>query len=630
MKRFCLLLGFHSLVLVMLRGADSANINFTSPTFEIGKTSDGTLLPATFNFSLGSFGSFVPTGYNLPRWQPNFTALLTVPPETTPPTTSTSLVAWDTGLSQYSATAIVNTNSAPFAATNQAYVWGFNGTSPSLVNGSQWILLTNAAWKFPGIAAVPPVVSWDASDAGTSAIIGFRSSGTVNQTANPYLQTAAVSPNVVLPALTMTNFDAAAAGTTTQTGTLTISGVASFKSLNDSGGAITLDANANTFGSISAQVRNAADTADAVAAINLRSTGAMTLAGIRTGGSLTLVSIGGVITQTAAVIAGGATSITAGAAAITLNHADNDFVGALNLNNSGANNVAVSDANMLQLGVTSVGGTLTLTAPGGITVAGNVSAGALALNNATTLSAAAVTTTGNQTYTGAVTLGGNATLTSTGGGLISFLNALIGGNATLAVNTAGPVSFVSASNLVSLTKDGSGTMTLSGQSTYTGTTNLNAGTLSLGASNALFSTSPFRANGGTFALNGHTQTLGLLTITANSVFNFGGSGGTLTFADSSAQAWSGTLTITNYSTATNSLRFGSSSTGLTPTQLSLLRFTDYGNAAGQIDSSGLITPSAIPEPATWAGIAGVVALGAAVVRRKMKSKLTYSVFRWLR
>lgn len=629
MKRFGLLLWLLAPVSVALRGADSANINFTSPTFEVGKTSDGTPLPATFNFSLGSFGSFVPTAYNLPRWQPNFTALLTVPPETTPPTASTSLVAWDTGFSQYSATAIVNTNSAPFATTNQAYVWGFNGTSPSLVNGSQWILLTNAAWKFPGIAAVPPVVSWDASDAGTSAIIGFRSSGPVDQTANPYLQTAAVSPNVVVPALTMTNLDVAAAGTITQTGTLAISGVASFKSLNDTGGAITLDVNANTFGSISAQARNAADTADAVAPINLRSTGPMTLAGIRTGGSLTLVSNGGAITQTDAVVAGGATSITAGAAGITLTNAGNDFTGTMSLINSGANPVMVKDVNALRLGNSSVGGVLTLTAPGGITVAGNVSAGAVALENAATLNGGAITTTGNQTYSRAVTLGANTTVASTLGGAIEFIEALIGGDYTLTVDTAGPVSFVSASALSSLTKSGNGTMTLSGQSTYTGTTNLNAGMLSLGVNSALFSGSPFRAGGGTLALNGHTQTLGLLTITANSVFNFGGAGGTLTFANSSAQTWGGTLTITNYNTATNSLRFGDSSAGLTPTQLSLLRFADYGNATGQIDAFGKITPSAIPEPATYAVLVGLGSLGLAAWRRR-KLQAIESAFRKVR
>jgi len=123
-------------------------------------------------------------------------------------------------------------------------------------------------------------------------------------------------------------------------------------------------------------------------------------------------------------------------------------------------------------------------------------------------------------------------------------------------------------------------------------------------------------SGGTLALGGHTQALGLLTITANSVFNFGGSGGTLTFANSSAQAWSGTLTITNYNSALNSLSFGNSGAGLTATQLSQIRFADYGNVAGQINALGLVSPSAIPEPATWAGIAGAVALGAAVMRRR--------------
>lgn len=225
-------------------------------------------------------------------------------------------------------------------------------------------------------------------------------------------------------------------------------------------------------------------------------------------------------------------------------------------------------------------------------------------------------TTGAQTYNDPVSLGANALFQSISNGVITFVEAITGNNFTLEVDTAGDGSFKSASGLSAFTKSGAGTFTLTGASTYTGTTTIKGGTLALGVNNALFSSSSLAMSGGTLALGGHMQTLGLLTITANSVFNFGGSGGTLTFANSSAQTWSGTLTITNYNTALNSLSFGNSGAGLTSTQLSQIRFADYGNAAGQINALGLVTPSAIPEPAAWAGIAGAVALGAAVVRRR--------------
>src|SRR5262249_57781831 len=58
-------------------------------------------------------------------------------------------------------------------------------------------------------------------------------------------------------------------------------------------------------------------------------------------------------------------SFTTGAGAITLTNAANDFTGAVSLNNSGANNVAVTDANAIVLGASTVGsGTLTVTATG--------------------------------------------------------------------------------------------------------------------------------------------------------------------------------------------------------------------------------------------------------------------------
>jgi autotransporter-associated beta strand protein len=234
----------------------------------------------------------------------------------------------------------------------------------------------------------------------------------------------------------------------------------------------------------------------------------------------------------------------------------------------------------------------------------------------TAVNGGSVKTTGAQTYNDPVSLGANTLFQSISGGVITFIEALTGNNHTLEIDTDGDGSFKSATGLTAFTKSGAGTLTLTGTSTFTGTTTIRAGTLALGVNNALFSSSPFTAGGGTLALGGHTQTLGLLTITANSVFNFGGTGGTLTFANSSAQTWSGTLTITNYNTATNSLHFGSSGAGLTPTQLSLIRFADYGNATGQIDAFGLITPSAIPEPATYAVLAGLSAFGLAVLSRR--------------
>jgi len=73
---------------------------------------------------------------------------------------------------------------------------------------------------------------------------------------------------------------------------------------------------------------------------------------------------------------------------ITLTTATNDFTGAVSLNNSGANNVSVTDANAIVLGASAVGtGTLGVTAGGAITETGAITQAAAA--GAVTLSVTA-------------------------------------------------------------------------------------------------------------------------------------------------------------------------------------------------------------------------------------------------
>ena len=157
--------------------ASAVEINYTSPAFENGVTSDGTTpLTSGFTFSLGSFGNFTPTASNTSQWLANFTSL--------------GSIAWDDTFTQYSNTVTLSSNSAPFGTSTQAFVWGYNMTSGS---SEQWVLLTNQNWTFPASTNLLPT-QWDASDAGTYAVVGTVAS---SLGANVYLQTQAIGATPV-------------------------------------------------------------------------------------------------------------------------------------------------------------------------------------------------------------------------------------------------------------------------------------------------------------------------------------------------------------------------------------------------------------------------------------------------
>jgi autotransporter-associated beta strand protein len=190
--------------------------------------------------------------------------------------------------------------------------------------------------------------------------------------------------------------------------------------------------------------------------------------------------------------------------------------GTLTLTNSGTINVATPTATISAI----LGGTgaLTKTGTGTLVIsrsstetytgATNINAGTLQLGASNLIpNASAVTLASGATLdmngyadtVGSIAGAGSITLGASG-------SALQMGGANTSTTFSGGISGSGY-----LQKIGTGTLTLSGVNTYTGATNINAGTVQLGAANAISSSSAVNvASGATFNLNSNSDTIGSL------------------------------------------------------------------------------------------------------------------------
>ncbi|BCA55373.1 hypothetical protein W02_25130 [Nitrospira sp. KM1] len=301
----------------------------------------------------------------------------------------------------------------------------------------------------------------------------------------------ALGPSTIAGPLTVTT-----GGALTQSGALSVTGATTFTAtatnsdvflgtqVNNFGGALAFAGTQANFRDVSLRNVNAGATVPALAGLtNLRNLTltfnnasiALPPTVLKAGGNLS-VTAGGTITDSGNLVVPGTTTLTAGAANnITLDNANN-FTGAVSILTG--NNVMLNDINALNLGTSTISGTLGVTTNGALT-----QSGALTITGATTLTAGAAN---NITLNNAANNFSTVGITSANNVVLTDANAL-----NLATSTISGSLNVTAGSLISQ----SGALTVAGAASFDTTAAGAMGSVTLTNGNALaFNTSTVGGN----------------------------------------------------------------------------------------------------------------------------------------
>src|SRR5881296_3275153 len=313
-------------------------------------------------------------------------------------------------------------------------------------------------------------------------------------------------------------------------------------------------------------------------------------------GSLADSSVAGTNTISLGLTFAATRTVTVSNAATTLT-ISGVISGAGGLTKSGSGTVTLSAANTYT-GVTTINvGTIAIAADAGLGAApGAPTAGKLTFGGGTLRTTASFTVAANRgiALTGAGTISTDPGTTLTYGGIIAGASPL--------------------------TKAGTGTLIVSGANTYTGATAISAGTLQLGATNAVPSGSAVTVSGGAiFDLRGFSDAIGSLagagTVTSGAAgavtLTAGGNNGSTTFSGV-IQNGSATVAVTKVGTGTLTLSGTNTYTGSTTVSGGTLLVNGSQGSSAVSLNGGTLGGTGTVGPITSTGSGGSVTPGVGV------------------
>jgi hypothetical protein len=183
-------------VLLCCSPAKGQTVNWGGNFMDVNVQSDGSSLTATFNFALGTFGSFVPTEENTATWKDYWKVIDTATYNepfsffTSSVDLTTSPLFPETSLQSSSPAANPSTN---FGVGEQAYIWIYDENVPG--PEAEWALLTNNDpggfdnWILPNLGsgtAIGNALEWRVSTASMAVFGGLNTaSGPGQRTGGP-------------------------------------------------------------------------------------------------------------------------------------------------------------------------------------------------------------------------------------------------------------------------------------------------------------------------------------------------------------------------------------------------------------------------------------------------------------